>query len=216
MKFDDVDKAVAGTRFMTTEQARTVYDFIVDNKLSSVLELGFAHGKSTCYFAAAVQEVDPASAKVVTMDLHSTKKREPNIDTLLERTGLGDLVTPVYANTSYTWELMKLIEQPDPPKFDFVYIDGGHTWDVSGYGFFLTDKLLAPGGWVLFDDLDWTLGGSATMKTKPWVQKLPAEERDTAQVRKVFELLVAQHQNYTNVHEKDHWGWAQKKPEATA
>lgn len=214
MKFDDVAEAVQGTRFMTPAQARTVYDFIVEQKLSRVLELGFAHGKSTCFFAAAVEEVAGQDGYVMTMDLENAHQRQPNIDQLLNKCGLRHLVTPVYAHTSYTWELMKLLEQDPQPQFDFVYIDGGHTWDVSGFGFLLTDRLLKPGGWVLFDDLDWTLGGSPTMKKLPWVMKLSDEERDTAQVRKVFELLVATHPGYVNVHEKEHWGWAQKAPQA--
>lgn len=213
MKFNDVDSAVTGTKFMSPEQGRKVYDLIVDNRLSRVLELGFAHGKSTCYFAAAVEEVggDP---HVVTMDLKSARRREPNIEQLLDKCGLAHLVTPVYAHTSYTWELMKLLEQDPQPRFDFAYIDGGHTWDVSGFGFLLVDRLLAPGGWVLFDDLDWTLGRSPSMKDKPWVKRLSDEERNTAQVRKVFELLVATHGDYINVHEQKSWGWAQKSPNA--
>lgn len=153
---------------------------------------------------------------MVTMDLENARKRAPNIDELLDRCGLAHLVTPVYAHTSYTWELMKLLERDPHRRFDFVYIDGGHTWDVSGYGFLLTDKLLAPGGWMLFDDLDWTPEGSPTMRNLPWVKKLSDEERRSAQVRKVFEVLVATHPSYINVHERDQWGWAQKSPDSRA
>ncbi|MGH3466835.1 MAG: class I SAM-dependent methyltransferase [Thermocrispum sp.] len=211
MKFDDVDAVVAGTRFMTSDQGRTVYEFIVENKLGRVLELGFAYGKSSCYFAAAAEEVG-GDSHVVTMDLENAKDRKPNIHQLLEKCGLTELVTPVFAGSSYTWELMKLLEKDPQPRFDFAYIDGGHTWDVSGFGFMLVDRLLAPGGWVLFDDLDWTLDGSPTMRKLPWVKKLPEHERTTGQVRKVFELLVTTHPDYVNVHEAKGWGWAQKSP----
>jgi hypothetical protein len=51
---------------------------------------------------------------------------------------------------------MKLLEVHADPIYDFCYIDGGHSWDVSGFGFFLVEKLVRPGGWLLFDDLDWT------------------------------------------------------------
>ncbi len=121
-------------------------------------------------------------------------------------------MTPVFAGSSYTWELMRLLEQDPLPRFDFAYIDGGHTWDVSGFGFLLVDRLLAPGGWVLFDDLDWTLGGSPSMRKTDWVKALPEEERTTPQVRKVFEVLVRTHPDYIDVHEHGGWCWARKSP----
>jgi predicted O-methyltransferase YrrM len=213
LKFDDVDAAIAGVQFMTTKQARRIYKFLIEHKLSRVLELGFAHGKSTCYLAAAVDEIG-GDGHVVTMDRAGSRDRNPNIHQLLDKTGLTRLVTPVFADTSYTWELMKLLEREPQPRFDFAYIDGGHTWDVTGYGFLLVDRLLAPGGWVVFDDLDWTIAGSPGLRDAGWAQNLPEEQRTTPQVRKVFELLVATHPGYDNVHEQDGWGWARKRPEA--
>lgn len=209
MKFEDVNERVAGTKFMSSEQGRQIYDFVIEHEIRHVLELGFAHGKSSCYFAAALDEVG-GDAHLLTMDLPAAQRRSPNITEMLERCGLSDRVTPVYSETSYTWEIKKLLDESPEPRFDFAYIDGGHTWDETGFGFFLVDKLLRPGGWMLFDDLDWTLGGSERMRSKPWVQKLPADQRDSPQVRDVFELLVATHPGYTDVHEDGPWGWARK------
>lgn len=211
MQFDHVDAAVAGTRFMTSQQGKTIYDFLVENKLGRMLELGFAHGKSTCYLAAAADEIG-GDSRVVTMDRADAWKRKPNIDELLGRCGLTKLVTPVFAGSSYTWELMKLLETEPLPQFDFAYIDGGHTWDVSGFGFLLVDRMLRPGGWVVFDDLDWTLESSPTMRKIDWVKALPEEERTTPQVRKVFEVLVRTHPDYDQAFERDGWGWARKAP----
>lgn len=209
MRFDDVDAAVAGVQYMKTAQGRQVYDLLIEHKLSRVLELGFAHGKSTCYLAAAVDELP--DGHVLTMDKPSALQRSPNIHQLLEKVGLAERVTPVFCETSYTWELMKLLEQDPQPQFDFAYIDGGHTWDVTGFGFFLVDRLLAPGGWMLFDDLNWTIAKSEGLRSASWAQKLPEEQRVTPQVRKVFELLVQTHPDYDEVYEKDGWGWARKR-----
>ena len=63
---------------------------------------------------------------------------------------------------SYLWRLMKIIEQNSEPIYDFIFIDGGHDWYTTGYAFFLVDKLLKPGGYILFDDLDWTVYTSPT------------------------------------------------------
>lgn len=212
MKFDVVDQAVAGTKFMQSKQGRTLYEFILENRLARVLELGFAHGKSTCYLAAAVDELG-GDGHVLTMDLANALERTPNIHELLARCGLAGRVTPVFAARSYTWELMKLLQADPLPQFDLAYIDGGHTWDVTGFGFLLVDRLLAPGGWVVFDDLDWTIA-SSSVADKRWAKNLSDEERTTAQVRKVFELLVQTHPDYDQVSERDGWGWARKRPRA--
>jgi len=210
VKFDDVDAVVSHTKFMKTKQGRTVYRFIVENRLARVLELGFAHGKSTCYLAAAVDELG-GDGHVTTMDVVGARERQPNIHELLAQCGLTARATPVFAASSYTWELMKLLERDPQPRFDFVYIDGGHTWDVTGFGFLLVDRLLAPGGWVLFDDLDWTVASSPSVAEAAWARRLSEEERSTAQVRKVFELLVRLHPDYVECHERDGWGWARKR-----
>lgn len=211
MKFDEVDTLLKGTRFMSSQQGRRLYDFIIERRLGRIIELGFAHGKSSCYFAAAADELG-GDAHVTTMDRTTARDREPNIHQLLERCGLTSRVTPIFAHTSFTWDLMKMLEQDPRPRFDFAYLDGGHNWDTTGYGFFLVDRLLVPGGWMVFDDLDWTYAGSTTTVKLPKVQRMLEEERTTAQVRKVFELLVRPHPGYTEVHEKDGWGWARKRP----
>lgn len=41
---------------MTPEQGQIVYDFVKNSDIENILELGFAHGTSTCYMAAALDE----------------------------------------------------------------------------------------------------------------------------------------------------------------
>lgn len=211
MRFGDVDRQLAGVQYMSSKQGRTVYEFIVENRLARVLELGFAHGKSSCYFAAAVDELD---GHLTTIDRPAARRREPSIDQLLDRCGLAERVTTVYAKGSFTWELMGMLEREPQPRFDFVYLDAGHTWDVTGFGFFLVDKLLAPGGWLLFDDLNWTIAASEGLRDDERAAKLPKEQRTTAQVGKVFDLLVRTQPGYRNVRQQGNWGWAQKSPDA--
>ena len=59
---------------------------------------------------------------------------------------------------------MEMIEAELPPTFDLVYLDGGHTWDATGFAFFLVDKLLRSGGWLIFDDIYWTINRSKRLK----------------------------------------------------
>jgi len=213
VKLERIAELLEGVWGMAPREGKIVYEFIRDAKVRNVLELGFANGASTMYLAAAVDEVGGGS--ILTMDNQSARARKPNILDLMEKTGLGKYVTPVFADASYSWELMKLLEREVQPRFDFVFIDGAHTWEVDGLAFFVVDRFLRPGGWILFDDLEWTLGGGG-MKDVPWVKELPVEQRGTPQIEKVFDLLVKRHPNYTNFRRYANWGWAQKKAEAGA
>ena len=199
-----VREVVGNLPYMSLEKARVMQDLIRQHNLARVLELGFYHGVSTCYFAAALETVPNSS--LVTIDLLSAEQREPNIETLLGKCGYLDAVEFYYEPVSYNWRLMKLIEAGNR-KFDLCYLDGGHDWYNTGYAFFLVDRLMEPGGWIIFDDLDWTM---EHVEAK-WAKRKPREERVTPQVRKVWELLVKTHPNYTNFYEQDDWGYAQKK-----
>ncbi len=210
MEFDRVAAIVDGVPHMTLRQGRAVYDFVVRERPAQVLELGFASGVSTCYLAAALEEVGD-TGRVVTVDIPDALTRSPDIHQLLEQTGLAHLVDIRIDPTSYTWELKRMLEQPVRPSFDFVFLDGAHTWDVDALAFLLVDGLVAPGGWVLFDDLDWTLAGSPSMAAVDWVQALPVERQKAQQVRAVVELLVRSG-DYDEVIERDGWAWARKSP----
>lgn len=204
MNLKKVKQVVGNLPYMSLNKAQTMGDFILKNNLSRILELGFYHGVSTCYMAAILEEMGKGS--IVTIDLHSAKQRQPNIEQLLEKCGYQDIVDYYYEPVSYNWRLMKLIESQEI-TFDFCYLDGGHDWYNTGLAFFLVDKLLQPGGWIIFDDLDWTM---EHIEAK-WAVRKPLEERVTPQVRKVWELLVKTHPSYTNFFEKGGWGYAQKK-----
>jgi predicted O-methyltransferase YrrM len=211
MLFEAVNKIVGEVPNMTSKQGKIVYDFIIATDSKRCMELGFASGSGSCFMGAAVQEI---GGNLTCIDNQSAKDRRPTAASQLERAALVECVDLVYADRSYTWELMKLIEAQTVdgvchPYLDFCYIDGAHEWEPDGLSFFLIDKLLKPGGWILFDDLHWTLATSSVSQ-EDWVQRKSKEEQEAAQVLKVFNLLVRQHPNYGNFREADWWGWAQK------
>jgi hypothetical protein len=103
---------------------------------------------------------------------------------------------------SYIWPLMRMLEEHDQPVFDYVFIDGAHTWHHDGFAFLLVDRLLKTGGYVDFDDYSWTLESSPSLNpttfpaTGDWYTP---EQIGTAQVRKVVELLVRRDDRYAEV-----------------
>src|SRR5205807_6864991 len=143
---------------------------------------------ATCYMAATLQEMD--GGHITTIDLEIVRDHTPNINELLAKCGLASYVDVFFESSSYNWRLMRFLEEDPSPRFDFCYLDGAHDWAVDGFAFFLVDKLLRPGGWIIFDDLDWTYGQSPTMRNTAKVKSMSVEEQVTPQVRRVYDLLA--------------------------
>jgi predicted O-methyltransferase YrrM len=209
--FDETDRKVGKLQYMTRENAEFMRKFIADRDLSSLLEIGFFKGKSTAYFAAILEDL--GRGHVTAIDKKTALDHQPNIDDVLRMTGLSHRVTRVLSDRSYTWELLKMMRSTEPPQFDFCYFDGGHTWDATGFGFVLVDRLLKPGGWIIFDDLDWTIEKSleSSPQRESIYRKYGSDERTTPAVRLVFETLVKDF-GYRNMKEVSEfsWGVAQK------
>lgn len=204
--FDEI-KGIFG---MSLNQAGYLENFIKSKNLSNILELGFAHGVSSCYFATILKDI--GKGHLTTIDLEKSKNRNPNIEELLKKLGLTEYVTVYYEYESFNWRLMKLIEENNKPIFDFCYVDGAHDWNVDGFAFLLADKLLKPGGWIIFDDLFWSFDSSPSMKNLERVRNMPEDVKSTPHVSKIFDLLVKTHPDYYNFEITDFgWGIAQKK-----
>jgi hypothetical protein len=77
------------------------------------------------------------------------------------------------------------------------------------------EKLLKPGKWMLFDDMTWTMADSPEQQ-KNMRSVVPDDLQRTPQVKKVFELLVAQHPNFESLRVDGDWGWARKTATARA
>jgi hypothetical protein len=103
---------------------------------------------------------------------------------------------------SYNWSLMRLLEEHRGPIFDYVFMDGAHTWAHDALAFLLVDRLLKPGGFVDFDDYRWTLRTSPSMNPGvfPEIERLYTDEQiDAAQVALVVDLLVKLDPTYEEV-----------------
>lgn len=209
MSIEDTSVILKDIFGMSFGQAKYLERFIKSKNLSNFLELGFAHGVSSCYLATILNE--SGGGHLTTIDLKSAKNRKPNIEELLNKLNLQEYVSVYYEYESYNWRLMKFIEENDEPIFDFCYIDGAHDWNVDGFAFLLVDKLLKPGGWIIFDDMDWSFGSSPSMRNIPRVSNMPDDVKNTPHVAKVFDLLVRTNPDYGNFEITDFgWGIAQK------
>jgi predicted O-methyltransferase YrrM len=191
---------------MHLDQGLVMYNFIKKHRLRRALELGFLHGVSSLYIAGALDELD---GNLVTIDRDSVLRLSPNIYDLAERAGLSARITILASQWSYTYHLMRLLEETDCGSFDLIYIDGGHTWDVTGFAVSLSAHLLKPYGWLVLDDLDWTIDRSKQLHPHRNVFQLNAPG-DLPGVRKAFELLVRRDCRYREAYEDLGWGFAQR------
>lgn len=196
--FERVKATFEKLPYMNHDQATFLRDLIVTHDARDILEIGFYKGKSSAYLAAILEDL--GRGRLVTVDKHKAREHEPNIETVLSALNLSHRVTPIFADRSYTWEMGKMVRARPRPQFDICYFDAGHTWDATGFGFFLVDILLRPGGWIVFDDMKWTV--EAAIKTREKIPKrwraLSDDERSTPAVRMVFDELVP-HLGYTDM-----------------
>lgn len=144
-----------------------------------------------------------------------SKDKKPDIETNLMSLSLLKNVEIFYEKRSYIWRLYKFLEEKPRRQYDFCYIDGEHIWDTDGFAFFLIDKLLKPGGVLVFDDLTWNVANTLKLypERKSKYVHMSEDEKQTPHIGKVFELLVREHENYENFKllNRNDWGFAQKK-----
>lgn len=214
--FQSVTEKFGDVRWMNENRAGVVREIVENFDVERILEIGFLHGKSTAYFAAILE--DRGRGDVVTIDLEKAREFSPNIFTIIEGVGLSNRVKPIFAKRSFTWELARMIRQRPRPQFDFCYLDGGKTWDIEGFGFFLIDLLLKPGGLILFDDIYSSIAITDHYKKNPEAYAQYDEDEINAQsIRLIWEELVP-HLGYTQVElfERYQWGLARKPLEYRA
>jgi predicted O-methyltransferase YrrM len=217
MKLGDLERRLAELDYNPLTSSlggKLLYDFVVRSRVVDVLELGFAHGTSTAYLAAALDE--NGRGMVTTIDRHDALERKPNVHEVLSHLGLERYGNVMTTERTYTWELMTLLDRQTSegdvdPCFDFCFVDGAHTWSDDGFAFFLVDKLLREDRWIVFDDLHWSYATSPGSPEDEW-EALPEVERTTAQIGRVFDLLVRQHPAYDRFRVIGDYGWAYKHP----
>ncbi len=221
MRFEDIHRITGSVPFISTAGGRALYSLIIREKLTSILELGIAHGTATCYMAAALDEL--GTGRITSVDLVEAKQLfKPSPEEQLAKAGLAEYVRIVRMQTGYTWflhdEIRRLTtEGVCKQEYDLCVIDGPKNWTIDGFAFFLADKLLRENGWIIFDDYLWTYANADKRRDATdgiTHRKLSDAERNTPHIKEIFDLLVRQHPNYRHsfVHTKLGWAIAKKSP----
>lgn len=124
--------------------------------------------------------------------------------TLIEAAGYRNFVAHPNSRKlmdSYNWSLMALLRERAEPRFDYVFLDGSHSWAVDALAFLLVDRLLRPGGHGEFDDYHWTIERSPSMNPRafPASDRLTREQMAERQVALVVDLLVRRDRRYEEI-----------------
>ena len=188
---------------MSVAQAWVFHDLMTTHGCVSALELGFYQGTGSCYLSGILAET---GGHYVGIDIQRPEEFMPKIraEDQLERCGLRELATLYYEPACYTTRLRKFLQESPRPEFDIVYLDGAHTWSPDGFAFFLADKLLIPGGFLVVDDLRFTWSGTRRLNAKAlqfWGTRIPVDSWTEPQCELVWDLLIKEHDGYTDFKE---------------
>jgi len=103
---------------------------------------------------------------------------------------------------SYNWSLMRVLQEHGEGVFDYVFLDGAHTWAHDALAYAIADRLLAAGGYLDFDDYTWSLRHSPSMNPDafPEIEQLYSDDQiEARQVALVVDLLVRPDARYEEI-----------------
>jgi len=197
-----VTEVTSGIPHMKSSVGASIFAILHDRCAGRILEVGFYHGVSTCYLAAVAEALD---GHVTALDIPYSAALKPNAESLLTSCGLAHRVTLHRDSGGAAWSLAEAVRRGD--TFDAVFLDDIHTWVQTGFHALLALRVLSPGGILILDDLDWTVSRSKS----PHVRGLGMTDaqRDTKQVRMVWELLIQQDVRISRTWESMGMGFAE-------
>jgi hypothetical protein len=166
-----------------------------------VAEVGIRRGATSMAIAKHLREQPGATS------LHLFDYFDCVEDVVRKITSIGYGYVHGYPNSqktldSYNWSLMLLLREGKREIFDYVYLDGAHSWGVDALAFFLLDKLLRPGGYIELDDYEWCFAQSATLRPSlfPKTKEFYTDDQiSTPQVKLIVELLIKDCHRYVEV-----------------
>jgi predicted O-methyltransferase YrrM len=128
-----------------------VYEMCRKSGAHATLEVGFALGVSTLCILAALLDLGVTGTSHVAMDPFQGGERFANAGLRTLRDGGVASMVEFHAEASETF-LPRLVAAKR--QFDFILIDGDHSFDHTLIDIFFAHRLLRPGGTLVIDDID--------------------------------------------------------------
>ena len=128
-----------------------VYEMCRRAEAHATLEVGFALGVSTLCILAALLDLGVTGTPHVAMDPFQSGELFRNAGLRTLRDGGVAGMVEFFPETSETF-LPRLLSAKR--EFDFILIDGDHSFDHTLIDIFYAHRLLRPGGTMVIDDID--------------------------------------------------------------
>src|SRR3954447_9697663 len=145
----DADRVEKLTGGITPDEAEMLFELVASIRPAITLEVGLGHGFSAMVICEAARDV--AGRKHIVIDPHQNTYWKGRGLAHVEGAGHGDILE-FHEGRSFDI-LPQLIGRG--VQIDLAFIDGWHTFDFVFVDAFFVDKMLRPGGVVVFDDADW-------------------------------------------------------------
>ena len=183
---------------VVTPTNQTTVEFIRSAKCEFIAEFGVLHGATSIEIAKCLN----GNGVIHLYDFNYNVEKVVKLIRDLGYNNVEGFGCSSKMLDSYNWPLMKVIEAHPHPIYDYVYLDGAHTWNVDALTFLLCDRLLKVGGYVDFDDYNWSLAISPTLSPSkfPMTKEMYTDEQiETSQVKKIVDLLVRPDKRYVEI-----------------
>ncbi len=153
----------------------------------TTLEIGCAYGISALYMCDALR--DRPGARHTIIDPVQTGVWEGIGIAQLERAGI-DFFELIEEPSELA--LPELLRRAGPDSFDFVFIDGWHTFDQVIVDLYFANRLVRPGGFIALDDCDWPAVATALsyVETYPHIATVSESAPPPASLRQRIGALA--------------------------
>jgi predicted O-methyltransferase YrrM len=131
---------------ISSEEGEFLQALVREARPQVTLEVGLAFGVSALFICEALQEVD--GTRHITIDPLQEDLWKNAGRHSVQQAGYADLVEFIGEPSELALPRLVAGEQ----QVDFAFIDGAHHFDHALLDFFYIDRLLRPGGVVVFDD----------------------------------------------------------------
>jgi len=125
-------------------EAQTLYAIIRNFKYKNIIDIGTGNGLSSLYFCKALKD-EKINGVVDTIDIVD-RKREKKLDKLFKSFGVLNYIN---FNVGSSTDIVPKLEK----MYDFVLIDGYHSYEQSKTDFDNAFKKLSIGGCIAFHDI---------------------------------------------------------------
>lgn len=92
--------------------------------------------------------------------------------------------------SGYHFDIALGVINKELPQFDLAFLDGGHVFHLDAPTTCILKELCKPGGYIIFDDYDWSLSISPALK--PDVRQKTLEEYESIQINANHVKMICQ------------------------